>query len=284
MANYCGKSCEECTYKEQLNCSGCEHGPGNSWTGTCKLARCCEDKGHKNCTTCGHSANCGLLKSKHMIPKERLNDIAAEEAKNERVAKMAPKLSKWLTILFWTSIVSVIAGLFTDDSMSGVLPTLYYICSMIEICCRILYGAILLIISTESTWYKSAGLIKLVSQFVAVITIILVSITESALFIWLAIANVIISLYGEYTEFKGHEEILEDVDLVLSVKWNQLWKWNLIAYGALIGSILLIFLIPVLGALLTIATAIGMLIISILKLVYLYRTAETFKHMQVYSK
>lgn len=43
------KNCDECTYKAELFCSGCQSGPGRVIRGDCKLARCCREKGHETC-------------------------------------------------------------------------------------------------------------------------------------------------------------------------------------------------------------------------------------------
>ena len=51
-------------------------------------------------------------------------------------------------------------------------------------------------------------------------------------------------------------------------------------YGAMLGSILIIVIIPILGLLVTLAAAIGLIVVSILKLVYLYRTAKLFRDYQ----
>ncbi len=279
-SNYCGKSCDECTYKEQLNCPGCEHGPGNPWTGTCKIARCCDDKGHKNCSTCGYMENCGPLGRKHMIPKERLEEVSRESGKQERIAKMAPKLSKWLPILFWTSIAATIAGFFANDNLDSLIPMLYYIGVAAEMVCTLIYGAILLIISTESGWYRTAGIFGIVSPIASVIVASLAVLSESPIFLLLTVVVLVISLYGQYAEFKGHAEVLTEVDPELSEKWDKLWKWNLILYAALIGSILLLLLAPFLGAISSLATLVGALVIEILKPLYLYRTAETFKYIK----
>lgn len=32
---YCGKLCEECQYKEMLQCPGCKEGPGKAWNLNC---------------------------------------------------------------------------------------------------------------------------------------------------------------------------------------------------------------------------------------------------------
>lgn len=34
---YCGKLCEECQYKEMLQCPGCKEGPGKAWNCECEL-------------------------------------------------------------------------------------------------------------------------------------------------------------------------------------------------------------------------------------------------------
>ena len=61
MSNtYCGKNCNECTLKEELNCPGCLAGPG-AMGGGCELAACCRTKGHENCSTCGFRVNCEKL-------------------------------------------------------------------------------------------------------------------------------------------------------------------------------------------------------------------------------
>lgn len=45
----------------------------------------------------------------------------------------------------------------------------------------------------------------------------------------------------------------------------------------LLGSIVLMLIIPILGLIVALVTAIGTVVVSILKLVYLYRTAKTFR-------
>lgn len=43
---YCGKLCEDCQFKDNLQCPGCKTGPGKTWMTECELAKCCMDKGH----------------------------------------------------------------------------------------------------------------------------------------------------------------------------------------------------------------------------------------------
>ena len=76
---YCGKTCAECTKKEQLNCSGCKAGPGRQFGGDCELSKCVRDKGHETCDTCGFKGNCGTLRSRESMPDYRIRKIEAEE-------------------------------------------------------------------------------------------------------------------------------------------------------------------------------------------------------------
>ena len=91
---YCGKSCEECTKKEQLNCSGCKTGPGRQFGGDCELAKCVRDKGHETCDTCGFKGNCGTLRIRDSMPDYRIRKIEAGEQRKAAIAKRAPVLGK----------------------------------------------------------------------------------------------------------------------------------------------------------------------------------------------
>ena len=83
---YCGKLCDECTKKEQLNWSGCKTGPGRQFGGDCELAKCIRDKGHETCETCGFKGNCGTLRSRESMPDYRIRKIEADsDEQNEYV-------------------------------------------------------------------------------------------------------------------------------------------------------------------------------------------------------
>ena len=91
------------------------------------------------------------------------------------------------------------------------------------------------------------------------------------------IPTLVIAYVGEYQEFCAHAEVLEGADNDLSGKWRTLWKWYIGSFAALFGSILLMVIIPVLGMLAMLAAVITMVVVGILKLVYLYRTAQRFR-------
>ena len=123
---YCGKICSECTRKEILNCPGCKEGPGRQYDGDCELAKCCRDKGHEVCDTCGFKGNCGTLRSKDQQPDYRKRKIEAELRQKQEVAKRAPFLGKWLWVLFWLVIPTTIAGLMENDLVAESAPSVFF--------------------------------------------------------------------------------------------------------------------------------------------------------------
>ena len=86
-----------------------------------------------------------------------------------------------------------------------------------------------------------------------------------------------IDMIGEYYEYMGHTDVLVDVDRELSGKWFKLWKWYLITFLGIFAGTILTVLIPLLGMLVMLVCTIGTLIVSILKVVYIYKMANVLK-------
>lgn len=68
----CGILCSECTYKEQLNCTGCVNIDKPFWGESCPVKSCCEGKNLKNCGACTDFP-CELL-NKFAYDKEQGDD------------------------------------------------------------------------------------------------------------------------------------------------------------------------------------------------------------------
>lgn len=52
MMAYCGTYCEECEWKERVNCKGCKANQGNMFWGECDKAKCCIEKHFEHCGEC----------------------------------------------------------------------------------------------------------------------------------------------------------------------------------------------------------------------------------------
>ena len=275
---YCGKLCEECQHKEMLQCPGCKEGPGKAWNCECELAKCCRDKGHQNCTTCSYSTSCGKLRGRNSEPEQRLRKREDEIEKKKMIEGKAVFLGKWLWILFWLIIPSTVAGIMTNENLVAVLPGLNLPGQILQVATLLLYGGVLIKIACEDERYKTAGVCCLISAGVSVLVTILSYGKETPGWTLLfTIPAMIVSLVGEYNEYSAHAEVAGDVSPELFDKWTNLWKWFIGMTLGLLGSIVLMLIFPILGLIVALVTAIGTVVVSILKLVYLYRTAKTFR-------
>lgn len=271
---YCGKSCESCAQKEQKLCPGCHAGPGRQWSGDCEIAVCCRDKNHDTCDTCNNSRYCGKRSRREGMPERRAQKLAAEEARQAELARAAPFLGKWLWILFWLWIPGAIVGVLAADVLVEAFPALATPGEILSFCCNLAYGLILIRLTSECEGYRLAGVLSIVAAAVGLLVALLGGANWTLI---LSVPAAVVGLVAQYQEFMAHGNVLSQFDGELSNKWYRLWKWFIGVYIALIGSVILMLIFPILGLLVALAALIGIVVVSILKLVYLYRTAQTFR-------
>lgn len=190
----------------------------------------------------------------------------------------AEELGKWLGILFWMVIPSIAGAVLSNQAVAAWLPFLYLpgrIISMVTLCA---YGYILLKLSSESSRYRMAAICCLASVAVdAGSSLIPEGFSMASLVGLLTFPVLILAFYGEYSEYMGHSEILRALDDGMALKWKRLWRWCLYSLGVMTGSILLVMFSPALGITALLVGLIGTLIVSVMKLTYLYRTAKIFR-------
>lgn len=75
----------------------------------------------------------------------------------------------------------------------------------------------------------------------------------------------------------GHSAVLAGVNITLSKKWVTIWKWDRGLYLGVLGAFFLVLIFPILGLLAMFGAVIAIGVVSVLKAVYLYRTAKTFR-------
>lgn len=279
MEGICGRMCDACTWKEQLDWSpAVRMGPGRRFSGGCPIADCCREKGHTACVTCTFSTGCALRRRD--MPQNRLWAVEAERERRARLDRNAPVLAKWLWLLFWLVIPSVFSNILTMDTVAGAVSN-----------CR-------------SRW-KCAGISDFPGLWCPFVAAAgggrPVPHGGPVLFGWrhhqrcaaasddsggeLAVVAallpvMVLELCAAYQEFYAHAEVLEELDPELAGKWRLLWKWWIGLLLGLLGCIFLALISAILGLLAMLADAIGLLVVGIVKLVYLYRTAKRFREYQ----
>ena len=192
----------------------------------------------------------------------------------ETTASLAGRLK----VLFWLVVPGTIAGLMSDDTLSAYWPGLVIPGEILGFLCTVAYGLFLLKLAGVNERYRTAGICLLVGTVVSTPVTLLAFGAAWTLVVLLPVAAV--ALAGEYQEYIGHAEVLEPVDLELSEKWRRLWKWYIGTFLALFAGFFVALISALLGLLVMLASVIGTIVVSILKLVYLWRTARTFREYE----
>lgn len=182
---------------------------------------------------------------------------------------------KWIRLLFLTIIPSTIFGILSHETISGIIPILGTIGNIGKVGCSLLYGLILIKLSSEYDYYKAAGITYILSILISFVEVN--NYIGSSLFV--SSVAIILSISSTYFEFTGHTDILSKEDYLMSANWNKLKKWTIILYAIALISVIFIFFFPILTLLSTFVSMIGILVVEIVKFIYLYKTANIFKKL-----
>ena len=192
--------------------------------------------------------------------------------------KRVPYLGKWLFPLFWLFIPSAIAGVFNSSLFQSAgegFHTAGLILSILSSVCTCMF---LHCLEPADEHYGKAWKFRLIWVGCEIFALLIVN-ASAGLGLMCAIASIVLSLLAEYYEYQAHARVLSGFDNDLSASWEKLWKWYIIIVSVLIGALVLLLVLPVISSLTMLATALGTLVISVLKLVYLYRTAVLFRNI-----
>ena len=274
--NYCGKTCEGCGMKEKLSCSGCKAGPGRMYGGECPVAKCCQERGHNTCATCNQNNWCAKQKNAEDMAQTRVQKQEQERAAREQLEKHVPKLAKYLTILFWLNIAAQIPSLISNDLTKG-LSSLYQTGQIISLLLSLAVVAFYLAMGTANSRYLKAALYMGCATLAEEVLMWLTGGETPAWTLLINIPLIVVGFVGKYNLYTAHSELLTPVDVALSEQWQKLWKWYIRLFIALIASVVLVFILPILGMLATIVAGIGTIVVSIMELIYLYRMMVAFR-------
>ena len=271
---YCGKDCQVCSRREELACPGCKNGPGLAVGSDCDLAECVIRKNLETCDGCSYRPSCGLMWIRESMPADRLHKREREQRRQETIARKAPILGKWLWVLFWMMIPGLVAGLLDNEILLEYLSGEYTGGIILQSAVSAAYALVLLMMGSQVRRYRTAGICGLIA---CGITIVLPIIDSAGLNLLLGLPGIFMPFVYEYQEFAAHSDALWGVENTLAYRWKALWNWKLACYCALVvGVILAGFFVALLGALLILVAAIGLVVVDVLKMVFLF-TRQTRK-------
>ena len=187
--------------------------------------------------------------------------------------------------LLWLVVPGTIAGFLSDEALSAHWPDLASLGEILGILCSVVYGLLLLSLARVNGGYRAAGACTLFVVAAGVIVQVLGGSgdphnVERSIALILTFLSGVAALVGEYTECTSHAEVLEPVDMALSQRWRRLMKWYVGLFLGTFAGILVALFSQWLGLLVMTASTVGSLVVAILKLVYLWRTARTFREYE----
>lgn len=279
LETYCGKSCVGCDNRISHKCPGCKDGPGHQRSSACEIAQCCRTKSLDGCHNCGKNGTCNKYRAKESGIDERMDRYADEKYELDLLKIQVPLMAHWLKILFWLVIPSILSSIMTYDAVVEIFPILYGPGVVLNALTKVCYGYILIRLASECSEYKTAGICLLVAG--AIDFMITSSLSVGSRWnLMLTVLTSFIAFVGEYNELSAHDFMLIKVDFAQSEKWTKLRKWFTIVFMANMFSLMLALIIPMVGAVLAMICSAGMIVITVLKLICLYRSADIFKNFK----
>lgn len=181
---------------------------------------------------------------------------------------------KWYQSLFWLLIVCTVARTISNGEGDGRLYTLLW---FVNILATVVYGAVLLKMEHFSAHFRMAGFCKAASAVVGVLSSAVSYFLDGSLLVTLiilvVIASAAVDIAGEYQEFTGHAEFAHDRDVILSEKWLRLRQWYVGMLAGFAGGTVCSALLFLPGVIAMLACGIGLVVVSVVKIVYVYRMA-----------
>lgn len=187
------------------------------------------------------------------------------------MAAKAPKLVRYLSVLFWLVVPVNVASLL--ELAGRALPVLGTVGEVLGFACELLYGIVLLLLAFAEPRYRTAGILAFAVQAVRLLGLI----PDESVQTILLLPQIGFTPVCQYYELTAHSVLLTGVENDLAGKFQTLWKWYVGSYGAVFGGIILMLLIPGLGLLVLLAAMVAILVVGIVKLVYLWRAKTVFQ-------
>lgn len=274
MSNQCGKSCETCAVREEINCGGCRYVTDNFG---CEIADCASKNNHVTCATCVLSVTCPTKRQCYSMHSRRAEKIAEEQRRYSELVERSGVLAKWLTILFWVDIAALVIGLFAGDTIAAVMPVIGIIGVAVDAAVYMAKTFILYQLRRVHASYRTAAICSFIMVPVELISVF-ISTESSVLQLVIDLPAAIVSTYALYCMCNAHSWVTADVDSELSDRWQFLWKLYIaVIIGTVCAPVLALF--GLIGVIALLAVVVGAFVIGVFELYYLHKTARLFREI-----
>ncbi len=194
---------------------------------------------------------------------------------SEAVVGRAPLMAKWLWVMFWANIAHIIINFIKIES-SAVYTAIQ---SILVTICVLLICLSLFKMRVEDGRYGRAALFQLIPLVFNLIPSLVIDSYDTM--VWLSILvsliSAVLSLLASYNEFHAHSCIVGGLDCNLGDRWQKLWVWQIISIAGTFIALFLTVLAAGFGVVVMLIVAIYVLVIQIIYLVTLYRSAKAYR-------
>lgn len=187
-------------------------------------------------------------------------------------------MAAWTRIMFWLIIPTALAGIMTYEGVLQLFPFLNIPGMILGAASNLAYGYVMMRLKPVNKQYYTAGICTLIAGGINLI-IAGNSAISPHWALMITVTTHFVTFIGQYNEMSAHDTTLIEKHYELSEKWANLKKWYMITFLVYVGSLMLMLLIPTLGAALALISSMGMIVVSVFKLIYLYRTYKVFKEI-----
>ena len=272
---FCEKDCEQCGLREEMNCPGCQMGPGHEMYGTCAIASCCRGKKLESCSSCDKKVGCRSLAVKDLLAQQRKTHHAAKQAWVTVMQRRAPLVGKWLWVLFWLMIIQIFVPQNLTYEGFWEVRGLEWIADLLALAA----GVVLIVLADEERAYRYPGYIM--TGLAAHDLLMHLSSVNGEVPMWAILTGMVVPyvrIFGTYLLFAAHSQLAKDVDDALSGKWLKLRKWNLVCAISIEVCNYILIILPVLISIAIGVFGVVLVVLMILELVYLARMAKLFRN------
>lgn len=267
---YCGKSCDDCSRKQQLNCSGCKS-TGHT---DCPIARCCQSSRREACESCATAERCAALASAGQMPMSRLN--------SREPPRQTRSNAKTLAILFGFLFGFQLTNLLTD-AVAAFLTNWSFLLMLLFARVQLLVALACLLGTLIVIWMLRRWDPRCRTVIVCNLATIGLYATGQAVGAWLGLlmqlAAALCGLYALRQQLAAYASISAGADTLLTHKWNLLWKLTLGALCLAAVHVLVSLLLPFIGRYLETAISVYQYLLKLFQLFYLFETCAAFRKL-----